>query len=299
MTSFFNPNLRLRSNTHSRSIDPASAIKPAADFEIPILMYHEVTTEQQIVQVGKKTQRTFIVSRDQFTGQMRWLVDNGFSTISLSELLQILSDDRQPRPEKKFVAITFDDGFAGNYFYALPILKQLQLTATFFVIVSRIGQPFYMSWLQLAELIDNGMAVQSHTMTHALLGQVTPSGLVYELRESKRQLEQHLQTPVHFVALPHGSYEGNFKTVAQECGYAGGCTSEIAYVDRQTDAYFLPRLCVNSQYDLSTFAHVVQCRPDFLKQQVTARKFKRWLRHVVGEKNYNRAYHFIYGIEEK
>ncbi|MCG3121018.1 MAG: hypothetical protein ALAOOOJD_03952 [bacterium] len=268
-------------------------------FSIPILMYHEVTPEQQIVEVGKKTQRTFILSCEQFAKQMQWLVDNGFSAISLPTLLQILSDGHPLRAEKKSVVITFDDGFAGNYFHALPILKQFQLTATFFVIVTRIGQPFYMSWAQLAALVANGMPVQSHTMTHALLGQATPADLVYELKESKCQIEQHLQTPVHFISLPHGSYDGNFKAAAQECGYSGGCTSEIAYVDRQTDAYFLPRVCVNSQYDLSTFAKMVQCRSDFLKQQVAARKFKRWLRRVVGERNYNRAYHFIYSIEEK
>lgn len=269
------------------------------ELNIPILMYHEITAERLIASVSKKTQRTFILPYQAFSTQMQWLVDNGFAAISLPALLQILAGVRRlPLEKKKIIVITFDDGFAGNYFYALPILKELHLTATFFVIVNRIGLPFYMSWPQLAALIENGMDVQSHTMTHALLGQATLSRLMYELRESKCQLEENLHTPVDFVSLPHGSYQNNFKAAAQECGYAGACTSEIAYVGWQTDAYSLPRHAISSRYDLLAFTNLAHCRPEFLKQQLTASKFKRLLRRIVGEKNYNRAHHFVYNIEE-
>lgn len=267
------------------------------ELNIPILMYHEITAERLIASVSKKTHRTFILPYQAFSTQMQWLVDNGFTTISLPALLQILAGVRRPPQDKKNIVITFDDGFAGNYFYALPILKELHLTATFFVIVNRIGLPFYMSWPQLSALIENGMEVQSHTMTHALLGQAALSHLMYELGESKCQLEEHLHKRVDFVSLPHGSYQGNFKAAAQECGYAGACTSEIAYVERQTDAYSLPRHVISSRYDLTAFANLAHCRPGFLKQQLAASKFKRLLRRIVGEQNYNRAYHFVYNIE--
>jgi len=277
---------------------PIGATKHAAEWRIPILMYHEVAKPERIDPIAQKTQRSFIIIANQFEAQMQWLVDNGFSAISLAELLQIQSGARPLRPAEKPVVITFDDGFAGNYFQAAPILRRLNLTATIFMIVNRIGEPFYMTWQQLETMAGNGIDIQSHTMTHALLGPATMGQLIYELRESKREIEKNLGTPVHFISMPHGSCHQDFAKVAKEYGYHGGCTSEIAYVGEPSSPLALPRISVNSQYNLATFMSIAQARPEFVNRNATARKMKRMIKNFVGEKNYNRAYHLIYGVQE-
>jgi peptidoglycan/xylan/chitin deacetylase (PgdA/CDA1 family) len=272
--------------------------KHPTDFSIPILMYHEVTKPERVEQIAQKTQRSFIVTIEQFAMQMEWLGANGFSAISLAELLQIQSGARPLRPGEKPVVITFDDGFSGNYFHAFPILRRLNLSATIFIIVGRIGEPFYMTWQQLEALAGNGVDVQSHTMTHALLGQATMGQLIYELRESKREIEKRLGMPVHFISMPHGSCHKDFAVVANDYGYRGGCTSEVAYAGARSSPFALPRLSVNSQYDLATFMSIAQSRPEFVNRNTAVRKAKRLIKNVVGEKNYNRAYHLIYGVQE-
>ncbi len=276
----------------------AGAIKSAAEWSIPVLMYHEVAKPERVEQIALKTQRTFIVTIEQFETQMEWLVDNGFSAISLNELLALQSGMRALRPGEKPVVITFDDGFSGNYFHAFPILQRLNLTATIFVVVNRVGEPLYLTWEQMETMAGNGIDIQSHTMTHSLLGQASTGQLIYELRESKREIEKALETPVRFISLPHGSCHKEFAKVARDYGYCGGCTSEIAYANAHSPAFALPRICVNSQYNLATFMSIAQSSPEFINRDAASRKIKRAVKSFVGEKNYNRAYHLIYGVQE-
>ncbi len=276
----------------------AGTAEHTVDFSIPILMYHEVAKPERVEQIAQRTQRSFIVTIEQFETQMEWLAANDFSAISLTALLEIQSGARALRPGEKLIVITFDDGFSGNYFHAFPILRRLNLTATIFIIVNRIGEPFYLTWQQIEAMTGNGVDLQSHTMTHTLLGQATTGQLIYELRESKREIEKRLGTPVHFISMPHGSCHKDFAKVANDYGYRGGCTSEIAYAGAQSSPFALPRLAVNSQYDLATFTSIAQSRPEFVTRNAAGRKAKRLIKNAVGEKNYNRAYHLIYGVQE-
>jgi len=297
MISSLNPN-PMAPSTKNFLAPQAGMNKTAADFSIPILMYHEVAKPERVEQIAQKTQRTFIVTIEQFETQMEWLVNNGFSAISLTEVLQIQSGAHALRPGEKPVVITFDDGFAGNYFHAFPILRRLNLTATIFVVVNHVGEPFYLTWQQMETMAGNGIDIQSHTMTHALLGQASTGQLIYELRESKREIENKLGTPVHFISLPHGSCHQEFAKVARDYGYRGGCTSELAFAGLHSPAFALPRICVNSQYDLATFMSIAQSNPEFVNRKAVSRKIKRAIKNFVGEKNYNRAYHLIYGVQE-
>ena len=64
-----------------------------------------------------------------FEARMRWVKEN-FNVLSLPEAVQRLREDSLP---KRALAITFDDGYADNYRIALPILRRLELPATFFI----------------------------------------------------------------------------------------------------------------------------------------------------------------------
>ena len=50
------------------------------------------------------------------------------------------------------VAITFDDGYADNFFEALPILEELELPATFFIATGSIGREEEFWWHELEQI---------------------------------------------------------------------------------------------------------------------------------------------------
>lgn len=75
----------------------------------------------------------------------------------------------QPRnPGKGMVTLTFDDGLAGVYKYAYPILKNRNQPATAAIIVSRlyVGNDDYMTVEQLKEMENGGWEIASHSLTH-------------------------------------------------------------------------------------------------------------------------------------
>ena len=87
-----------------------------------ILIYHRVLDEPDYMRVGE-------VDKESFTWQMA-LLEKYFNVLSLSDALEKMQSDKLPA---RAVCITFDDGYADNYLNALPILKQFNLKATFFI----------------------------------------------------------------------------------------------------------------------------------------------------------------------
>ena len=67
------------------------------------------------------------------------------------------------------VTLTFDDGLAGVYNYALPVLKKHGVPGVSSIITSRIGSDNndFMTWEQVRELAANGWEIASHSMSHS------------------------------------------------------------------------------------------------------------------------------------
>lgn len=64
-----------------------------------------------------------------FQWQMEWLKNN-MEVFSLQDGLSLLAAGNLP---KRAAAITFDDGYAADLVYVVPVLKQFSFSATFFV----------------------------------------------------------------------------------------------------------------------------------------------------------------------
>lgn len=151
------------------------------------------------------------------------------------------------------VVITFDDGLEDNYTNAYPILKEFGLKAYFFVLASRISTEGYMDWKQLKELRDAGMIIGSHGMTHRILTELSDEDLDYELRESKRIIEENLQCPANYLSIPRGFYNQKVIDKAREIGYREIFTSKL----KDSDDFIFGRIAVKGNWDFSYFTKVV------------------------------------------
>lgn len=82
----------------------------------------------------------------EFAWQMEY-VKTYFNPITFAQLLEAI-DGKQALPPRP-VIVTFDDGFDDNYHHAFPVLKRLQVPATFFLSTGYIGAPktFWYDWL--------------------------------------------------------------------------------------------------------------------------------------------------------
>jgi len=71
-----------------------------------------------------------------FERQMQMLAER-FSVVPLHEIVQAI---RAGKTLERTCAITFDDGYRGNYLYAAPILERFGFTAAFYVITQKVRE---------------------------------------------------------------------------------------------------------------------------------------------------------------
>jgi len=90
-----------------------------------------------------------VVSPKNFRAQMQYLKDHR-RVIPLSGMIGLIN--RGVRIDDDFVAITFDDGYADNFTIAYPILHELELPVTIFVVTAMVGSTEEFYWDQLEQL---------------------------------------------------------------------------------------------------------------------------------------------------
>ena len=125
----------------------------------------------------------------------------------------------RPASNKVVVALTFDDGYESDVSQALPYLEERSVPATFFVVPTLIGQPGYLRWDQVRALAQAGMAVGSHSLTHACLPELPARELRNELAASRQLLQEQLGAPVNLLSVPGGFYSRRVLETAWEVGY--------------------------------------------------------------------------------
>ncbi|HET7818337.1 MAG TPA: polysaccharide deacetylase family protein, partial [Bacteroidia bacterium] len=74
-----------------------------------------------------------------------------YNIISLSEMFRSYQD--VIIPDKKNIALTFDDGYVNNLTVVLPILKKYNVPATFFIVSSGLEDNNYVLWPDIIDLI--------------------------------------------------------------------------------------------------------------------------------------------------
>lgn len=81
----------------------------------------------------------------------------------------------------------------------------------------------FLDWNEAKEMQDAGMAIGSHTRSHAILGRLSPELQKQELEESKRQIEAHLGGRVRGLAYPVGTrdcFSEATERIALNAGYS-------------------------------------------------------------------------------
>ena len=187
-----------------------------------------------------KIDHTFIslaVRPEDFDNQMKYLRNNGYHTISPDELYEALAGNGK-LPENP-VLITFDDGYEDNYTNAYPILKKYGFKATIFVVTGFLDKhkKGYLNWDQAREMNENGVNIESHTVNHRSMTDLTDDELRSELVDSKKKAEAELGHEVNYIAYPTGTYNLHIAQMVKEAGYKAAFTIKYGNVDKASNIY--------------------------------------------------------------
>lgn len=180
-----------------------------------------------------------------------------------------------------FYSLTFDDGAASDYAVAFPILQELGLRATFFVVPTLVDTAGYVTWAQLREMVAAGMEIGSHSLTHPFVNALDRDGLVREFGESKRVLEERLGIAVRSASLPRGWEPPALRPVLEELGYRAFCNSRVAWWHPGGDPLSIPRIAVRRGMLVEEFAAIVNAERRALWRmqaiEVAKNAAKSWL----------------------
>ena len=130
-----------------------NAKEPGTSVQVPVLMYHDVSY------LGQGYSKT----PELFKKQMQELKNAGFHTVFFSQLIDFV-EQGTPLPDKPIV-ISIDDGYATNYTYIFPILKELEMKAEISLIGDAIQYANWgLKWDQIREMQESGLVCfQAHT----------------------------------------------------------------------------------------------------------------------------------------
>jgi peptidoglycan/xylan/chitin deacetylase (PgdA/CDA1 family) len=220
---------------------------PARFTPPPILMYHRVDVDLPADRIG----RSLTVTPAEFDWQLAYLHSQGLTGISMADFYRRLL---RGRSLDRVIVLTFDDGYADQYRFALPLLRAYGDHATFYVVTGTLGRPGHLTWSELQAMSAAGMDIAAHGVGHADLTAMTPQQQLYQVGTSVRTLSERLDEPVESYAYPSGRFNRSTLAVVRASGLALAVTTDPSYVIPPMDRYELTRVRVMSEWNLGRFA---------------------------------------------
>ncbi|MCS7185456.1 MAG: polysaccharide deacetylase family protein [Armatimonadetes bacterium] len=216
------------------------------DYAVFVLCYHDFSDNPQ----------KWSITPQRLEAHLQTLKALGFTFLTVSEAVDLLSGRWRNSLPKRAVVITVDDGFQSAYTVLFPLLKRYGAKATLFVYTDWVGKRRgALTWEQLREMVQSGLVeVASHTVTHpyprrlkrSLSYQQYRNRIKWELEQSKKELEQRLGIKVSGVAYPGGQVDGTMKSLAKRAGYLWAAVINPEPMTVGFDRYAIPRYGVSS-----------------------------------------------------
>lgn len=211
------------------------------EVKIPILMYHYVEYNQNEEDFLRDQQN---VPPNVFENQLITLKNAGYTFITPKDIPDILNKTNNDLEElKKYVIISFDDGFRDFYTDAYPILKKHSVSAINYIPYYLIDRQDYMTKDMLEKVAkDPLIEIGSHTLNHAYLLNIPDQIANNEIQLSKDYMEESLGVKVESFAYPFGKYDEKIIEKVKEAGYKTAVTVDSGGIVKSDDLFRLKRV---------------------------------------------------------
>lgn len=191
------------------AVTQAAVPAPEWQLHVPVLYYHHIGCPPT-----GSTEPQYWTCPDQFRAQLSYLAAQGWTAATADQLADWYSSRVCP-PSKTFV-VTLDDGDLDAYTTAAPILEDLKMRGTFYIIAGRDGTQGTMTNAQVADLAARGHAIGNHTLDHPNLRKLDATELQHQIEGAQVVLQQVLGHRPHTFAYPYGRFnDAAVQAVAQ------------------------------------------------------------------------------------
>jgi peptidoglycan/xylan/chitin deacetylase (PgdA/CDA1 family) len=194
----------------------AEPLAPSRD-PLPILMYHVIADPPADAALPE-----LFVKPAEFKAQLAWLGDNGYSAVTLDQVDQAWHHGGElPR---KPVVISMDDGYRGQYVYALPDLRRYHWPAVLNLKVNSLDPGGELSEKMVKAMIAAGWEIDAHTIDHLDVSMLSGAELRHQIAGSRQILRKRFAVPVNFFCYPAGRYDAESVQAVKDAGYLGATT---------------------------------------------------------------------------
>lgn len=217
----------------------------ADDVAVPILMYHQFTTDPQ--GEGGWLSANYLYTGD-FAAQMAYLSEQRFYLPTWDELAAFI-DGRLWLPPRS-VVVTDDDADASWLQLAVPIVDQYGILTTSFVITKWRTEPtpsrFVLQRSHTHDMHESGADGRGRMVNG------TAEEIAADLEASAAVLGAK-----EVVAYPFGHYNDTAKAGVAQAGFEMARTTEQGYVRQGADKLALPCIRINAGTTMSEFIAAV------------------------------------------
>lgn len=224
-------------------------ISPKAQASLSILLYHQVSDTKK-----------YGISEEKFTEQMNFLKDNGFTFLSHEQLL-VAFNKEVDFSTKKYVAVTFDDGWRSQM-KAVQILAERKIPAIFFI----NGEPIASKWggyfnkEHLKEIESNPLfVIADHSFSHKIKTLHDPELLKEDYRKNVDFLKANIKSYSLVYAYPYGAKKKEYIDYLKEqnvqliYGTGGAKIHQTTKVSK----YDIPRFTITNSVSFEQFKQYV------------------------------------------
>ena len=233
------------------------------------------------------------LSPKEFRTQLECIIQSGLAPVTLRDLLE----STQAGETRGRFAVTFDDGYADNLDHAGPVLLEMAIPATVFIVTDLIsdrrqnsnsGNRLYpgremMSTDDVRRLAEFGITVGSHSHFHRLASaevRANPSQFRASLLRSRETLTELVQYEVLDFAYPNGqrgAFSKESVKAVRDAGFRYGFTTIWGSMSNLRDFGVVPRCEARHDYSPQRVHNIARGRHDYRRLiQLTRRGAKRW-----------------------
>ena len=215
-----------------------------------ILMYHHVAPLQ-----GREGLTPYIVEPDTFRWQLDRIVA---SNLPVKTMAEFIDESAVGTGFDNCIIITFDDCSVELLEFAVPLLAERSLRASFYAVAGMLGgqndwdrkrcpsKIGLMTASDLKYLIKQGHEVGAHGLRHVALDTLVEGDVVREVSDSKRILESCLDVTITTFAYPYGAIPANYARIMATAGYKSACSIFSESSSVLEDPYSLRRILIHN-----------------------------------------------------
>lgn len=210
---------------------------------IPTLTYNSIKEKEGIEGT---------VSKNNFEMQMKHLKENGYNTITSTQLRDYLLNNK-PLPEKSFL-ITFDSGYNDKYTLVLPILKKYGFKAICFIDGNKVNNVNgYLTSSQIGEMQDYGIEIGMYYISPNNLGSLSLEQQKKNISDGKEKLEKITKKTVNCISYEDKKYNEDTINAAKALGFNLGFTTLEGIVNKKDNPFEIKRIPIQNKDNIEGF----------------------------------------------